>query len=111
MKKSKILGAIFLALVAAAPCFTPGAHAMMSATKPKSIESGLSIDTVIRHQIFLEEFRELAQSCNYDPYFDYESEETEIRGCPKLNHLTQAIKLPKKAEEEYTKKIAKHFQE
>ena len=100
-----------MALVAAAPCFTPGAHAMMSATKPKSIESGLSIDTVIRHQIFLEEFRELAQSCNYDPYFDYESEETEIRGCPKLNHLTQAIKLPKKSRRRIHKKIAKHFQE
>lgn len=103
MKKSKILGAAFLALVATIPCFAPEAHAMMSATKPKSVESGSSSD-ITKHQIFLEEFRELANSCIYDPYFDYESEESEIMGCVRQNSA-QIMKLPKKAKEMYLRKV------
>ena len=76
---------------------------MMSATKPKSVESGSSSD-ITKHQRFLEEFRELANSCIYDPYFDYESEESKIMGCVRQNS-DQVTELSPKAKEKYLKKI------
>ncbi|MDO4199819.1 MAG: hypothetical protein Q4D57_03620 [Clostridia bacterium] len=93
MKKIKFLSAILLTLAIFAPYLMPISLAMKPATSSTSPKCSLPSDSAIENYVnFLREFKALAASCDYDPYFDYEAEEARIMMCGQLN-IQEVTKL------------------
>ncbi len=102
MKKTKFLATIISILVASAPHLTP-VSAIKTAIPPVDSKLSSTNDTATAdHIAFLREFKTLASSCDYDPYFNYEAEETKLMGRSRLN-TDQVNKLSKKDQGIYLK--------
>lgn len=106
MKKEKFLATTLSILMAFASHLTP-VVAMKTAVSPVDSKLSSESDTATANHIaFLREFKDLAESCDYDPYFDYETEEARLMGRARLDTI-QASMMQKEYVDDYLKQSHK----